>query len=71
MFFKNYGQREALLTKLLNKEAFSWTEDPNKYFQKIKEAMHTTVILATLDFTKKNIVDCDASGYGNGVVLMQ
>jgi hypothetical protein len=31
----------------------------------------STPILATLDFTKNLIVECDASRHGIGVVLMQ
>jgi hypothetical protein len=60
-FFKNYGQIEAPLTTLLKKEAFSWTKEDFKSFEKIKEAMCTTLVLATLEFTKLFIVMCDAS----------
>jgi hypothetical protein len=57
-FFNNYGQIEAPLTTLLNKEAFSWTEEATKYFEKL-EAMCTTLVLTTPNFTKIVIVDCD------------
>jgi hypothetical protein len=33
-FFKSYGQIEAPITTLLNKEAFSWTQETTKYFEK-------------------------------------
>jgi hypothetical protein len=51
-FFKNYGQIFVPLTTLLNKEAFYWTQKETKYFEKIKEAMCTTIVLVTPNFTK-------------------
>ena len=51
-FVKNYGQIAAPLTTLLKREAFSWTQEATKYFEKLKEAMCTTLVLATHDFTK-------------------
>jgi hypothetical protein len=70
-FVKNYGQIAAPLTTLLNKEAFSWKEEATKSFEKLKEAMCTTLVLTTPDFTKKFIVECDASFHGIRAVLMQ
>jgi hypothetical protein len=70
-FFKNYGQIGAPLMELLKKEEFSWTEEATKDFEKLKEAMCTTLVLATPNFTKTFIMECDASGHGIGAVLMQ
>jgi hypothetical protein len=70
-FFNNYGQIQALLTTLLKKESFSWIQEATKAFEKLKEAMCTTIVLAIVDFTKKNIMDYDASGHSIHVVLMQ
>ena len=69
-FFNNYGRIAAPLTKLLNKDAFSWTSEVTKAFEHLKEAMCQSLVLATPHFTKTFIVECDALGNGIGVVLM-
>ena len=70
-FVKNYRKIEAPLTTLLNKDAFSWTPKATKAFEHLKEAMCLAPVLATPDSTKTFIVECDASGNGIGVILMQ
>ena len=69
-FVKNYGRISAPLTTLLSKDAFSWTLEATKPFEHLKEAMCQTPVLATPDFTKTFIVECDASGNGIGVFLI-
>jgi hypothetical protein len=69
--FKNCGQIATPLRKILNKEAFSWTQETTKTFEKLKDAMCTTPILATPHFTKTFIGECDAAGHRIGVVLIQ
>ena len=69
-FFKNYGQIVSLLTKLLQKEAFYWTEEETKCFEKLKEDICTTHVMATPNFTKIFIVECHSSSHGIGTILM-
>ena len=70
-FVKNYMRIETPLPTLLKKDAFSWTPEANKAFDHLKEAMYQAPFLVMTDFTKKIIVECDASGNGIGVVLKQ
>jgi hypothetical protein len=59
------------LTSLLKKEVFCWTQEETKYFEKLKEAMCTNIVLSMLDFKKICIVECDALGHVICVILMQ
>ena len=62
---ENYGRIVAPLTKLLKKDAFSWNPEETKAFEHLKEEIFLEPVLATPDFTKTFIVECDASGNGN------
>jgi hypothetical protein len=70
-FVKNYKKIAAPLTALLKTNSFTWTPAAAQDFQTLKMTMCTTPILALPDFTKTFVLECDASGKGIGVVLMQ
>jgi hypothetical protein len=69
--YPNNGKVVAPLTALLKNNSFTWTAATAQAFQTLKMAMCTTPILALPDFTKTFLLECDASGKGIGVVLMQ
>jgi hypothetical protein len=70
-FVKNYVKIAAPLTALLKKNSFTWTPVAVQAFQTLKMNMCTTSVLALPDFTKTFVLECDASGKGISVVLMQ
>ena len=70
-FVKNYGNIATPLTPLLKNNSFTWTPTTAQDFLTLKMAMCTTLVLALPDFTNTFVLECDASGEGIGVVLMQ
>jgi hypothetical protein len=70
-FIKGYGQIVAPLIDLLKKDLFGWNDKAKAAFLALKQVVSNPHVLTLLDFTKPFVVECDASRYGIGVVLMQ
>ena len=70
-FAKGYGQIATPLTALLKKKSFVWSDLAAQAFQRLKLTIFNRLVLALLDFSKTFTVECDASGFGLGAILMQ
>ena len=70
-FIKNYGVIAAPLIALLKKDSIHWSSDAELAFNALKQAVSNPLVLALPDFLKPFVIECDAFGYGLGVVLMQ
>jgi hypothetical protein len=70
-FVKGFSHLCAPLIDLTKKEAFKWSEEAQFTFDKMKKVMSTCPVLALPDFGQPFTLECDASGEGIGVVLMQ
>ena len=60
-FIRNYAHITTSLSNLVKKNAFHWSEEADKCFKELKGIMSSTPVLATPDFSKPFLIECDAS----------
>ena len=70
-FVKNHKCIVDPLISLLKKKSFVENDEATLAFSLLKDAMYSTLVLATPDFGKIFIVECDELVQGIGVVLTQ
>lgn len=70
-FVRNFRHISKPLTDMLHKDSFQWHPTAELAFQELKTALTTTPVLALPDFSKKFVVECDASNRGIRDILSQ
>lgn len=55
----------------MRKDAFAWSDESTQAFNKLKEALMNTPVLALPDFSQPFTLQTDASGKAIGAVLTQ
>ena len=70
-FIWNYVHITAPLSNLLKKNDFQWSVEADKCFEALKGIMSSMPLLATPDFSKPFVIECDTLGYGLGAILIQ
>lgn len=71
-FIHNFSSEVALITDVLsNKRKFTWSDEAQKSFERIKLLLTTAPVLANPEFSKKFYLQCDASDFGICAVLVQ
>nr|GEV66531.1 hypothetical protein [Tanacetum cinerariifolium] len=69
-FIQGYANINKPLTQLLKKNAFLWTTESHKAFERLKQAMRSAPVLKLPDFTKEFTLGTNVSGSGLGAVLL-
>ena len=70
-FVKNYGIISRPLTELLKKDGFHWSQEAEKAFVDLKEAVSNVPTLGLPNFSKPFILETNACASRIGVVLVQ
>lgn len=71
-FIKDFSKICRPLYDLLRKDkGWSWTEEHDQAYQHLKLAFTTAPVLAYFDYTKKTVLETDASDWASGGVLSQ
>jgi len=75
-FYRRFVPNFSTLASPLNEHvkkvvSFNWGEKQEFAFQQLKEKLTNAPILALLNFSKTFELECDASGVGIGVMLLQ
>ena len=70
-FVKDYGNIATPLTTLLKNDAFTWTHASKCAFDKLNQAMCTTLVLAMPDFSSPFTTETNACDSGLGFVLLR
>ncbi|KAJ4757727.1 polyprotein [Rhynchospora pubera] len=70
-FIKDYSTIAKPLTELTRKNAFKWNTLAQQSFENLKKAMTEAPVLVLPDYSKRFVIETDASALGMGAVLMQ
>ncbi|GJU15925.1 reverse transcriptase [Tanacetum coccineum] len=70
-FVQGYGNIARVLTDLLKKDSFKWTDEATAAFRQLQRVLTPVLVLVLPNFSKKLTIEMDASGQGVEAVLMQ